>query len=249
MINRTLTTILGFICLISISIGDDKYSSHKDLEKIPKGMNVIHDGNGKTAILAVHVFYPIYWNEIHHEWVKPFNYLIKKNINTFFYKYNWNDCPSSVSKDFVLKLEKLINQHPEISNWQIVGHSMGGSVVMFTNQAFPFNEKVTFNTVATPVKYVRDKTPFYVRLYESIFNKKCTENINSLNNEFKNGFKNKHVQWRNLKEYDSQFKNYNFDPYDRIIKDSIVFQFPDSLNGERVGHTSSLYFSILEIIN
>jgi hypothetical protein len=57
------------------------------------------------------------------------------------------------------------------------------------------------------------------------------------------------VQWRNLKEFDSQFKNYDFDPYDGEIKNSIVFQFPDSLNGERVGHTSSLHFSILEIIN
>ena len=54
---------------------------------------------------------------------------------------------------------------------------------------------------------------------------------------------------RNLKEFDSQFKKYDFDPYNRVIKNSTVFQFPDSLDGERVGHTSSLYFSILEIVN
>jgi len=126
---------------------------------------------------------------------------------------------------------------------------MGGSVVMFTNQSFPYNDKITFNTVATPVYYEREKTPFFVRMYESIFNKRCSETISSLDNEFDNGFTNKHVQWRNLKAFDSQFKKYDFDPYDRIIKDSIVFQFPDSLDGERVGHTSSLYFSVLEIIN
>ena len=90
---------------------------------------------------------------------------------------------------------------------------------------------------------------FFIRMYESIFNKQCSENINSLDNEFDNGFTNKHVQWRNLKEFDSQFKKYDFDPYDRDVKNSIVFQFPDSLDGERVGHTSSLYFSILEIAN
>ena len=33
------------------------------------------------------------------------------------------------------------------------------------------------------------------------------------------------------------------------LKITIVVQFPDSLNGERVGHTSSLYFAILEIVN
>ena len=42
---------------------------------------------------------------------------------------------------------------------------------------------------------------------------------------------------------------YDFDPYGKEIKNSIVVQFPDSLNGERVGHTSSLYFAILEIVN
>tara|TARA_S200000501_G_C20867444_1_gene762627 strand:+ start:4369 stop:5118 length:750 start_codon:yes stop_codon:yes gene_type:complete len=249
MFIRTLTTILTFICLLSVYYANDKYSSFKDLKKIPDGMNIIHVGNSKTAIVAVHGFYPFYWVEIHHEWVQPFNYLVKKNINTFFYKYDWNECPSTVSKHFSNKLQKLIQDNPEINNWQVVGHSMGGSVVMFTNQSFPPNENITFNTVATPVNYERDKTSFLIRLYESIFTKNCSENINSLDKEFENGFTNEHVQWRNLKEYDSQFKNYDFDPYDRIIKNSTVFQFPDSLNGERVGHTSSLYFSILEIIN
>ena len=108
MFNRTLTTILAFICLSSFSYGDDKYLSFKDLKKIPDGMNVVHNGEGNTAIVALHGFYPVYWIEIHHEWVQPFNYLVKKNINTFFYKYNWNECPSNVSRDFEKKLHLLI---------------------------------------------------------------------------------------------------------------------------------------------
>ena len=56
MFNRTLTTILAFICLCSFSYGDDKYTSFKDLKKIPGGMNVVHYGAGNTAIVAVHGF-------------------------------------------------------------------------------------------------------------------------------------------------------------------------------------------------
>ena len=249
MFKRTLTTFLAFICILYFLSADDKYSSFRDLKKIPDGMNIIHKSDGDTAIVAIHGFYPAYWIEIHHEWVQPFNYLVQQNINTFFYKYDWNDCPSNVSNDFKEELKFLLNTNPNITNWQIVGHSMGGSVVMFTNQSLDFNNKITFNTVATPVNYVREKTPFLIRAYEFLFRKNCKETINSLDYEFENGFINKHVQWRNLKEFDSQFKNYNFDPYDGYIKDSIVFQFPDSINGERVGHTSSLYFAILEIIN
>ena len=61
MFNRTLTTILAFICLSSFSYGDDKYLSFKDLKKISDGMYVVQCGEGSTAIVAVYGFYPVYW--------------------------------------------------------------------------------------------------------------------------------------------------------------------------------------------
>ena len=73
-----------------------------------------------------------------------------------------------MAKEFSIELQNLIEQHPEVDDWQIVGHSMGGSVVMFTNQSFPYNDKITFNTVATPVYYEREKTPFFVRMYDIV---------------------------------------------------------------------------------
>ena len=247
MRNQRLITLFVILSL-SISTAQEQFESHKDIEKIPNGMNIIHTNDRTQAIVGIHGFYPVYWTEIHHEWVQPFNFLINKDIRTFFYKYDWNECPSKVAEEFSIELNKLIESYPEIDDWQVGGHSMGGSVVMFTNKLFPYNKKITFNTVATPVYYEREKTPLLMRVYESIFKKRCSETIDSLNNEFDNGFTNKHIQWRNVQEFDSQLKKYNFDPYNRNIKNSVVFQFPDSLNGERVGHTSSLYFSILEII-
>ena len=116
MFNRTLTTILAFTCLFSFSNGDDKYVSFKDLKKIPDGMNIVHNGEGATAVVAIHGFYPIYWVEIHHEWVQPFNYLVENNINTFFYKNNWNECTGNVSNDFEEVLQHLIVQDPEFDN-------------------------------------------------------------------------------------------------------------------------------------
>tara|TARA_Y100000389_G_scaffold191535_1_gene217865 strand:- start:1201 stop:1959 length:759 start_codon:yes stop_codon:yes gene_type:complete len=249
MRNQRLIIVIILSLLFNTSIAQNKYKSYKDIKKIPNGINIIHDNDKTTAIVGIHGFYPVYWVKIHHEWVQPFNWLINQDIKTFFYKYNWNECPSKVSKDFSIELKKLIAENPNVNNWQIVGHSMGGSVVMFTNQSFLYDKNITFHTVATPVNYEREKTPFFIKAYESIFNKNCSENINSLDNEFDNGFTNKHIQWRNLQEFDSQFKKYDFDPYDREIKNSIVFQLPDSINGERVGHTSSLYFSILEIVD
>ena len=49
--------------------------------------------------------------------------------------------------------------------------------------------------------------------------------------------------------YEGNPCNMHLNDLSKEIKNSIVVQFPDSLNGERVGHTSSLYFAILEIVN
>ena len=94
-----------------------------------------------------------------------------------------------------------------------------------------------------------NKVPMTTRMSIEQRFKKCPDNLNSFDDAFLEGFENKLVQWRNIKEFDSQFKKYDFDPYDKDIRNSTIVQFPDSINGERVGHTSSLYFSILEIIN
>jgi hypothetical protein len=249
MFNRTLTTFLGIICLITFSFAGDKFSSFRELKKIPDGMSSIHESGNKLGIIAIHGFYPAYWIGIHHEWVKPFNYLIENDINTFFYKYDWNDCPSNVSMDFNKQLKDLIVNNPEIEKWQIVGHSMGGTVVLFSILNAELNEDITYNIVATALHMDINKVPMATRLSIEQRFKKCPDNLNSFDDAFENGFKNKLVQWRNIKEFDSQFKKYDFDPYEKDIKNSMIIQFPDSLNGERVGHTSSLYFAILEIVN
>ena len=249
MFNRTLTTFLGIICLLTFSFADDKFSSYRELKKIPDGMSSIHESGNKLGIIAIHGFYPAYWIGIHHEWVKPFNYLIENDINTFFYKYDWNDCPSNVAMDFNKQLKDLIVNNPEIEKWQIVGHSMGGTVVLFSILNAELNEDITYNIVATALHMDINKVPMATRVSIEKRFKKCPDNLNSFDDAFEDGFKNKLVQWRNIKEFDSQFKKYDFDPYEKDIKNSMIIQFPDSLNGERVGHTSSLYFSILEIVN
>ncbi len=249
MFNRTLTTILGIICLLNFSFSNDKFSSYRELKKISNGMSVIHKSDSKMGIIAIHGFYPAYWVGIHHEWVQPFNYLVENNINTFFYKYDWNDCPSTVAKDFNKKLNDLIFNNSEIEKWEIVGHSMGGTVVLFSIVNAELNENITYNIVATALHMEIDKVPMATRISIEKRFKKCPDNLNSFDDVFSEVFKNELIQWRNIKEFDSQFKKYDFDPYDKDIKNSKIVQFPDSLNGERVGHTSSLYFSILEIIN
>ena len=114
MRNQRLIIVIILSLFFSMSTAQDKFKSYKDIKKIPDGMNLIHDNNQIRAIVGVHGFYPIYWVEIHHEWVQPFNWLIDQDIKTFFYKYDWNECPSEVAT--VLKVILLLYSKDWLAN-------------------------------------------------------------------------------------------------------------------------------------
>ena len=248
MINQRLISLLFVLFFVNNVSAQDIYNSQKDIINLPDGLSTIVENKNNKAIIAIHGYYPPYWMRIHHEWVRPFNMLVEKNYRTFFYKYDWNRCPSDVGKEFAVIITNLVSENPDVEEWDIVGHSMGGIVTMFANKSFTPNHIVQFNIIATPLYIDTNKVPWSAKNYYERKFDRCPENLNSFNNEFENGFPNHLIRWQNIKEFDSQFKKYDFNPYDREIKDSVIVQFPDSLNNERVGHTASLYFSILDII-
>ena len=100
MFNRTLTTIIGIICLLTFSLSDDKFSSFRELKKISIGMSIIHASDSQVGIIAIHGFYPAYWVGIHHEWVQPFNYLVENEpLGT---AGSLQLLPESVNKPFIV---------------------------------------------------------------------------------------------------------------------------------------------------
>ena len=58
-----------------------------------------------------------------------------------------------------------------------------------------------------------NKVPMTTRMSIEQRFKKCPDNLNSFDDAFLEGFENKLVQWRNIKEFDSQFKKYDFETY------------------------------------
>jgi hypothetical protein len=227
----------------------EQFSENK-LAALENGVHQLVYNQDSYAILLVHGYYPPGWKAIHHELIEPLNYLSQNNIRTFLFKYDWNRCPDEIGKDLVSQLEILFQQFPKIDQWEIIGHSMGGTSILVANQMLvPNNKDITFHTVATAVNIVENKIPFWIRLIRKFQGfDRCDYNINSLNDEIENGFPSPLVEWRNIQAFDSQYKLYPFDVYDKKIKNSIVYTFPDSIDGERVGHTKSLYFSVLEIV-
>ena len=58
MRNQRLITLF-VILFLSISNAQEQFESYKDIEKIPNGMNIIHDNARTQAIVGIHGFYPI----------------------------------------------------------------------------------------------------------------------------------------------------------------------------------------------
>ena len=57
MFNRTLTTILGIICLLTFSLSKDKFSSFRELKKISNGMSIIHSSDSKVGCWTEYGWY------------------------------------------------------------------------------------------------------------------------------------------------------------------------------------------------
>ena len=101
MRNQRLITLF-VILFLSISNAQEQFESYKDIEKIPNGMNIIYDNARTQAIVGIHGFYPIYWIEIHHEWVQPFNFLINKDIEHSFINMIGMNALAKLLKSFQL---------------------------------------------------------------------------------------------------------------------------------------------------
>lgn len=241
--------VIKIFFFLSFLFSQEQFSESR-IETLKNGIHQLVSNENSRAILLVHGYYPPGWKTIHHELVEPLNYLSQNNIRTFLFKYDWTRCPDEIGKELSENIEALLQQFPKIEKWEIVGHSMGGTSVLVANQNFrPVNKDITFHTVATAVNIVENKIPIWIRFIRKFQGfERCDYNINSLNYEIENGFPSELIEWRNLQDYDSQYKLYPFDVYDKKIKNSVVYIFPDSINGERVGHTKSLYFSVLEIV-
>ena len=83
MFNRTLTTILGIICLLTFSLSEDKFSSFRELKKISNGMSIIHSSDSKVGIIAIHGFYPAYWVGKTYIESKKSKLIVFNALNTF----------------------------------------------------------------------------------------------------------------------------------------------------------------------
>ena len=189
------------------------------------GLNEIFYDSSRldTVIISVHRD-----SSLGYEWVYPLKSMAESKKQTFYYRWDWSQCPESATEDLFLDLKRILKENSAIKHVIIFGHSYGG--VIIENLIDDRFGSVEIHSIAAPLSgYPRleKECPDYPR-FEKI----------KLINPF--------TQWRTRHKQDGAFKHLEANPQVVPIAGSSVVQLPDSLNGRRLGHNWSISWVIDE---
>ena len=110
----------------ALQLGDRVFSSGKYLIDRKDGLYPIGASQKQidTIFVAVHGF-----RSQGYEWIYALKKMIATNNRTYFYRWDWNQCPDQASSNLYDELKELLILEPQINHITLLGHSYGGNIV------------------------------------------------------------------------------------------------------------------------
>ena len=222
----------SFLLTSDLPTGEFVKNSGKKLINRPFGFTkIISDSakNDNALVIAVHGY-----DSRGYEWVTSLNKLANNYNNTYFYRYDWNICPDSVSHNLAESLATLLQNNSNFSEIIIFGHSYGGLVVTYLASNLDINVPIEIHTIAAPLAG-------YPRIMDN-----CDLQYNDINKlDYPIWNENiSHHQWRTQKQQDGLFRDMEYDPQDIKFDDGEIILLPQTMNGQRLGHNWSITWVI-----
>ena len=159
------------------------------------------------------------------EWVKPVRYLSCQSVQTYWYRWDWNQCPDSAAEQLLEKLLAFTEEMNYDSLW-ILGHSYAGLIVALMSEEWRGNTKLTIHSIAAPLKGMPQS-----KLFCNFEKQKYNPNQNT-----------KLIQWKTVHMNDNAFNRYENNPQIVEIIDGDIRQLLGEWNGTRLGHNRSISF-------
>ncbi|MCF7797861.1 MAG: alpha/beta hydrolase [Lentisphaeria bacterium] len=211
-----------------LPLGAEIKQSGETLINQPEGFVRILDGQDlpmNQLIVGVHG----YASE-GYEWVAPMVNLARKNGLSYFYRWNWEECPETAGERLARGITYLYSLYPEVEEVVIFAHSYGGVIATQAAGSMSLPVSVVIHTVAAPLAG-------YPRLLENC-ELSYDESGKIMYPDFAaNVF---YFQWRTRKEQDGAFRTMNYDPQEIDLSGSNVTRLPASMDGHRLGHNWSV---------
>ena len=201
--------------------------------------NGIHDLLGFTpkdssiGIVLVHGFYPTDWPTKGFEWTEALKNLTKTQHPTWWFRYDWNNCPEQSSRTLDFALDSLKTNIEDLELVYVVGHSYGGLIVADLAENWDSDLNLSAHSIASGLNHYRDRL------------KSCEVHGKK---EYVFGKNVDYIQWRTVKEVDGVFKNFDYDPQEVTLKNGSFVLLPKRWNGKRLGHNLSIQLVMEELI-
>ena len=110
----------------ALHLGDKIFSSGKYLIDRENGLHLIGASQKQidTIFVAVHGF-----RSQGYEWIYALKKMTATNNRTYFYRWDWTQCPDQASSNLYNELKDLLILEPQIKHVTLFGHSYGGNIV------------------------------------------------------------------------------------------------------------------------
>jgi len=219
---------LESISLADLPLGDEVFDAGAILIRLDPGLTPIVAPPGateaSTAIITVHGL-----GSEGYEWVYPLHQYLDAGIATYFYRWDWSQCPGPASQQLAAVLLRLLDERPQLDRLIVVGHSYGGVVVANLATSWDAAVPLEAHVVAAPLAIDVSGS---CGSWGAVIPAPST----SL------------TQWRTRWELDGAFRDLPVDPQLVEIPGSEIVLLPESYEGDRLGHNRSLSWVADQII-
>ena len=190
------------------------------LMSLPMGLNALEEltESTDTILVGVHGY-----GSRGYEWVYPLQTIDNESTSTFFFRWDFTQCPENSADAFVEGLETILKEHPNVSRIITVGHSYGGVFITSLVNEWPFDVASDFHAVAAPLAGMSRLTGSC----EQFLPTKILSHIRLF-------------QWRTQHELDGAFQDLEIDPQVVDIEGSLAVTLPDTYRDRRLGHNWSI---------
>lgn len=180
-----------------------------------------------TAIIAVHGY-----RSEGSEWVEPLTKLAAWGDELYFYRWDWNQCPTPAAQQLDAAIGALVTADPSIQHLVIVGHSYGGLVTGILGQKEPLPRPAQLQLIAAPLA----GHPQLEKLCkgDGMGSSGPAEGV-------------RWHQWRTVQASDGAFKDLDTDPQIVTLPELEVTQLPAEWEGGRLGHNRSIQWVVAEL--
>jgi pimeloyl-ACP methyl ester carboxylesterase len=198
----------------------DAKHSGKRLMALPEGLHGLEpaDATARTILVGIHGY-----GSEGYEWVYPLKTIDNDENATYFYRWNYNGCPTPAAGSLTESIGSILAESPGVDLVRLVGHSYGGVLAATIVKEWNYATPVEIHVVAAPLAGIGalgaqcDYSP-----PDSI-----GENV-------------RFFQWRTQHSLDGAFKDMETDPQIIDLADSTVTRLPETYNGHRLGHNWSI---------